>query len=346
MLGSSEVALSRAYDLAMLDLDGVVYVGGDAVEGAPAQALQHALGQADQPHAVVDAPRPEALLGQGESVPLAADAMRHRDTAAVETHLAMGRVALAGVTHHPDVAHERVARRVRRDDDLAGAPVGRGRRVGDGHDDGERRPVSCRREPLVPGDDVVVAIALGACLEPGRVGAGALRFGHGKARADLASRQRGQPARLLAGSPVREQELHVTDVGRLAVEREVPDGGAPQLLADRRELDQRQPQPSHRRREVRRPETARARHVPRRLERRGHAGPRLVEETWLQRQEDLVDEVADRGPHGWVVRHGVPWGAGRGGWGRAGGGWGGAGGAGSGWERVGAGGSGCKRLRS
>lgn len=34
MLGSSEVALSRAYDLAMLDLDGVVYVGGDAVEGA------------------------------------------------------------------------------------------------------------------------------------------------------------------------------------------------------------------------------------------------------------------------------------------------------------------------
>ena len=34
MLGSSEVALCRAYDLAMLDLDGVVYVGGDAVQGA------------------------------------------------------------------------------------------------------------------------------------------------------------------------------------------------------------------------------------------------------------------------------------------------------------------------
>ncbi|HEY0952155.1 HAD-IIA family hydrolase [Nocardioides sp.] len=34
MLGSSEVALCRAYDLAMLDLDGVVYVGGDAIEGA------------------------------------------------------------------------------------------------------------------------------------------------------------------------------------------------------------------------------------------------------------------------------------------------------------------------
>ena len=35
MLGSSAQALCRAYDLAMLDLDGVVYVGGDAVPGAP-----------------------------------------------------------------------------------------------------------------------------------------------------------------------------------------------------------------------------------------------------------------------------------------------------------------------
>ena len=35
MLGSSEKSLCDAYDLAMLDLDGVVYVGGDAVPGAP-----------------------------------------------------------------------------------------------------------------------------------------------------------------------------------------------------------------------------------------------------------------------------------------------------------------------
>ncbi|GAB2452496.1 HAD hydrolase-like protein [Nocardioides hungaricus] len=35
MLGSSDQALCRGYDLAMLDLDGVVYVGGDAVPGAP-----------------------------------------------------------------------------------------------------------------------------------------------------------------------------------------------------------------------------------------------------------------------------------------------------------------------
>ena len=35
MLGRSDVALCRAYDLAMLDLDGVVYVGGEAVPDAP-----------------------------------------------------------------------------------------------------------------------------------------------------------------------------------------------------------------------------------------------------------------------------------------------------------------------
>lgn len=34
MLGSSEEPLYRAYDLVMLDLDGVVYVGGEAVAGA------------------------------------------------------------------------------------------------------------------------------------------------------------------------------------------------------------------------------------------------------------------------------------------------------------------------
>jgi HAD superfamily hydrolase (TIGR01450 family) len=35
VLGTSEDALCQAYDLAMLDLDGVVYVGGEAVPGAP-----------------------------------------------------------------------------------------------------------------------------------------------------------------------------------------------------------------------------------------------------------------------------------------------------------------------
>jgi HAD superfamily hydrolase (TIGR01450 family) len=35
MLGSSDVPLTERHDLAMLDLDGVVYIGGNAVPGAP-----------------------------------------------------------------------------------------------------------------------------------------------------------------------------------------------------------------------------------------------------------------------------------------------------------------------
>ena len=35
MLEGSERPLCEAYDLAMLDLDGVVYIGRDAVPGAP-----------------------------------------------------------------------------------------------------------------------------------------------------------------------------------------------------------------------------------------------------------------------------------------------------------------------
>ena len=34
-LERSEGPLSEVYDLAMLDLDGVVYIGGEAVPGAP-----------------------------------------------------------------------------------------------------------------------------------------------------------------------------------------------------------------------------------------------------------------------------------------------------------------------
>ncbi len=40
MLGTSEEPLSRGYDLAMLDLDGVVYISGDAVPGAAEHLAQ------------------------------------------------------------------------------------------------------------------------------------------------------------------------------------------------------------------------------------------------------------------------------------------------------------------
>ncbi len=37
MLLSSHVPLTQSYDLAMFDLDGVIYVGGRAIDGVPAQ---------------------------------------------------------------------------------------------------------------------------------------------------------------------------------------------------------------------------------------------------------------------------------------------------------------------
>jgi HAD superfamily hydrolase (TIGR01450 family) len=61
-LGSSDVALSSAYDLALLDLDGVVYVGRDAVPGAPehlaaaassGMALAYVTNNASRPPGVV-----------------------------------------------------------------------------------------------------------------------------------------------------------------------------------------------------------------------------------------------------------------------------------------------------
>lgn len=42
MLASSDVPLAERHDLAMLDLDGVVYIGGDAVVGAPAHLARAA----------------------------------------------------------------------------------------------------------------------------------------------------------------------------------------------------------------------------------------------------------------------------------------------------------------
>ncbi len=64
MLGSCTEALSSAYDVAVLDLDGVVYVGAEAVPGAP-EALNRA--QAEGMHLAFvtnNAARPPAVVGE------------------------------------------------------------------------------------------------------------------------------------------------------------------------------------------------------------------------------------------------------------------------------------------
>ncbi|GAB6987587.1 HAD-IIA family hydrolase [Nocardioides pyridinolyticus] len=64
MLGSSDQALCRAYDLAMLDLDGVVYVGGHAVPGAPEHLAKARAGGLRLAFITNNASRPPELVAE------------------------------------------------------------------------------------------------------------------------------------------------------------------------------------------------------------------------------------------------------------------------------------------
>ena len=64
MLGSSETPLSSAYDVAVLDLDGVVYVGPHAVAGAPEALNQAQAGGMHLAFVTNNAARPPATVGE------------------------------------------------------------------------------------------------------------------------------------------------------------------------------------------------------------------------------------------------------------------------------------------
>jgi glycerol-1-phosphatase len=64
MLGSSEKPLSSAYDVAVLDLDGVVYVGQHAVDGAPEALNQAQAGGMHLAFVTNNAARPPATVGR------------------------------------------------------------------------------------------------------------------------------------------------------------------------------------------------------------------------------------------------------------------------------------------
>jgi glycerol-1-phosphatase len=64
MLGSSETPLSSAYDVAVLDLDGVVYVGQHAVEGAPEALNQAQAGGMHLAFVTNNAARPPETVGE------------------------------------------------------------------------------------------------------------------------------------------------------------------------------------------------------------------------------------------------------------------------------------------
>lgn len=199
-----------------------------AERGTADRALAHqfegALGHADGAHAVVDAARAEAPLGDLETAALAEDDVLVGHPHVLEQHfgMAMRRVVVAehrqrtedlhpgGVDRYQDHRVLLVARRVR---------------VGQAHEDQDlaARIAGAGSPPLAPVDHPVVALALGARLHIGGVGRGHARFGHGEGRADLAAQQRFQPGALLLLAAVAHQHLHVAGIRRGAVEGFRPD---------------------------------------------------------------------------------------------------------------------------
>ena len=75
---------------------------------------------------------------------------------------------------------------------------------------------------------------------PQRIRAGVLRFGHRETTAHTAANEGRQEALLLGGRAVQVQDLHVADVGRLAIEEIVAKRAAAERLAHVAEFHQRQ----------------------------------------------------------------------------------------------------------
>ena len=173
-------------------------------------------------------PGPSRFCAIRNPAPSAPSSVRDRHADARVPNLAVRRPALAGVTHDRDRTHDVDARSVRRDDDLRRARVGAGVGVGHRHHDPERSAVGAGREPLVPVDHPVVAVADSARSEGRRVGAGHLRLGHREERTDLAGDERCEPSLLLLVGAEEVEDLGVSGVGRLAPEDEL----APHRAAD------------------------------------------------------------------------------------------------------------------
>ncbi len=64
MLKASAVPLCEHYDVAILDLDGVVYIGADAVEGAPERLTQAASAGMHLAYVTNNASRPPSVIGE------------------------------------------------------------------------------------------------------------------------------------------------------------------------------------------------------------------------------------------------------------------------------------------
>jgi hypothetical protein len=196
--------------------------------------LQRHLGRADGAHAVVDAARPEAPLGDLEAAALAEQHVAGRHAHVLEHHLgvAVRRVVEA---EHRQHAHDLHARRVERHQDLRLLRMTGRLGVGLAHDDGDlaARVADAGRPPLAAVDDVVVAVArieVSMLVASDEATAGSVI----RKAERISPFISGFSQRAFCSSCRNVQHFHVAGVGRRAVEDLDAEADAAHLLgADR-----------------------------------------------------------------------------------------------------------------
>ena len=208
---------------------------GHARAHAPAQQFQRAFGRADRAHAMVDAARAEAALGDLETAALAEQQIlrRYAHVAQHHFHMPVRRVVVA---EYAERAQHFDAGRIGRYQHHGLLLVHRGRGIGLAHDDVEpaARIAGAGGVPLAAVDDVAVAVATDRTLDVGRIRRGHRRFGHQESRSDRAGEQWFEPAVLLRLAAVALQRFHVAGVRRRTVEYLGSPGHATHDLTQRR----------------------------------------------------------------------------------------------------------------
>ena len=191
----------------------------DPAPDARTHGLERALGHADQPHAVMDAPRTEAALRDLEAAALAEEHVSGRHTNLLEHDLG---VPVRGIVEaeHRQHALDAHARGVHRDEDHRLLLMLRRIGVAATHEDRNTaaRVTRAGDPPLAAVNHILVILPSDAGADVGGVRRRDVWLGHRKAGANLAGEQRLEPLPLLFGRAIPHQHLHVAGVGRRAVE--------------------------------------------------------------------------------------------------------------------------------
>jgi hypothetical protein len=258
------------------------------VEGTPRNS--------EPAHAVVDASRDEPVLGDQEPLALLPEQglRAEPDTLVADLRVpAEHPVVLVRLLHVGDVSDEHDARRLDGDDEHRGPLVGCRVGVGHGHHDQEVRDRPVGREPLVPVEDVAVAVAHGPRAELRRVRAGRVRLRHRERGPEPALEQRVEPPLLLLVRAGEGEDLAVARVRRLAAERRRGVDRRAEDLVHQPELDLAEALAPELRREVRGPQPPLL-HL---FLQRGEDAVELVLSELVRDRLDRPDLLADEGPH-------------------------------------------------